>query len=240
MKPEEKEHLCYFNVLQDRAFGEIQKEGKTKTDIKRWLGSIKASKVVAEEIISILSRSCADIKVAVEEEASYQREAYSCFNKTKLNRYYKFYYDSLKESEEYLQEQYPKKVRTKKHIPAEKVVQNLNFLSKDESLNLQSISPHDILGASMLTVYNTKTKILSLYHAKDGGVSVKGSTLVNWDEDKSFSKRLRKPKEMLAMFVNAGFALVQPRFDGIKTKPTKTNGRVNNHTLILWSKKVKN
>ena len=64
MKPEEKEHLCYFNVLQDRAFEEIQKEGKTKTDIKRWLGSIKSSKVVVEEIIYILSRSCADIKVA--------------------------------------------------------------------------------------------------------------------------------------------------------------------------------
>ena len=239
MKPDEKEHLGYFNILQDRAVDELQKEGKTKVDIHRWMRTIRASKATAEEMYSILIRQHADLSVAVEDEASYQRESYSHFSKTKLTRYCKFIGDACREITEFLEEYYPKKVKAKKQVAPEKVVQKLNFLLKDETLNLQSISPHDILGASMLTVYNTKTKTLSLYHAKDGGVSVKGSTLVNWDEDKSFSKRLRKPKEMLAMFVNAGFALVQPRFDGIKTKPTKTNGRVNNHTLIIWSKKVK-
>jgi len=90
----------------------------------------------------------------------------------------------------------------------------------------------------MLTVYNTKTRCLTLYHAKDGGFGIKGSTLLNWDETKSSAKMLRKPKDTLQFFVNSGFAVVQSKFQGIKTKPKSPNGRINGHTILLWVRKT--
>ena len=90
----------------------------------------------------------------------------------------------------------------------------------------------------MLTVYNTKNRVLTLYVAKPEGFSIKGSTLMNWDEDKSLSKKLRKPSDTVPTFVSVGHSVVQPRFLGIKTKPTKPNGRINGNMILLWAKKI--
>lgn len=237
MKPEDFEALCYFNSLQDRALLEIVKEGKTRVDLGRWLSSIKASKAVGEEIIHTLLRSKTELQAAVDDPESEQREGYSYLTKPKLARYHKFVEDAYTDTQQFLDKQYPKKIRKKKPIDPEKAVRNLKYLSNFESLNLQSVSPKDILGASMLTVYNTKSRTLTLYVAKEEGFGIKGSTLLNWDESKSQTKKLRKPEDTLQLFTSVGYGVVQPRFLGIKTKPSKPNGRINSNMILLWAKK---
>ena len=89
----------------------------------------------------------------------------------------------------------------------------------------------------MLTVYNSKTRTFTLYHSKSGEtIGVKGSTLTGWDGDKSQSKRLRRP-ELVKIFSAMGFAVVQQKFNEIKTKPSKPNGRINANTVLVWAKK---
>lgn len=237
MKQEDFEALCYFNSLQDRALLEIVKEGKTKVGVGKWLQTIRASKFVAEEILQTLLRSKTELQMAVDDQNSEQREGYSFLTKPKLTKYYGFVCDAYEGAQSFLDKAYPKRVRKKKPVDPEKVVKNLRYLPKDESLNLESVSPKDILGASMMTVYNTKNRTLTLYIAKEEGFSIKGSTLTNWDEDKSQSKKLRKPQETVPLFVQVGYSMVHPRFLGIKTKPSKPNGRINSNMILLWAKK---
>jgi hypothetical protein len=238
VKHEDFDALCYFNSLQDRALLEIVKEGKTKIAVQRWLNTIKASKYVAEEILQILMRSKTELQLAVDDPTSDQREGYSYLSKPQLTKYHKFVTDAYEDAQGFLDKAYPKKIRKKKPQDPEKVVKNLKYLEKDETMNLQSVSPKDILGASMLTVYNTKNRVLTLYIAKPEGFSIKGSTLLNWDESKSMSKKLRKPEDTIPTFVSVGYNVVQPRFLGIKTKPTKPNGRINGNMVLLWAKKI--
>lgn len=237
VKHEDFDALCYFNSLQDRALLDIVKEGKTKVGIERWLKAIRASKFVAEEILQTLLRSKTELQTAVDDPNSEQREGYSYLSKPKLNKYYEFIRDIHEETQKFLDKTYPKKVRKKKPVDPEKVIKNLKYLPKDETLNLQSVSPKDILGASMLAVYNTKNRALTLYISKEEGLSIKGSTILNWDENKSQTKKLRKPQETVPLFVGVGYGMVHPRFLGIKTKPSKPNGRINANMILLWAKK---
>ena len=63
------------------------------------------------------------------------------------------------------------------------------------------------------------------------GLSVKGSTIVNYD--RSGSKRLRKPEDVLDTIVkNYNFDDRMNWFDTIKTKSNTPNGRINNSTII--------
>jgi hypothetical protein len=238
VKTQDFESLCYFNSLQDRALVEIVQDNKTSVNIGKWLTSTRAAKGVAEEILQTLLRSKSDLDIAVVDSNSEQREGYSYLGKTKLTRYHKFVCDSCEGVQGFLDKTYPKKIRKKKPQDPEKAVKNLKYLLKDETLNLQSVSPKDILGASMLTVYNTKNRVLTLYIAKPEGFGIKGSTLLNWDEDKSLSKKLRKPEEVIPTFVSVGYNVVQPRFLSVKTKPTKPNGRINTNMVLLWAKKT--
>jgi hypothetical protein len=237
VKPEDFDALCYFNNLLDRGLGEIISEGKTKVDIGRWLSSVRASKTVAEDIEETLVRSRTELQVAVDDPKSDQREGYSYLQKPKLNRYHKFICDSHDDVMKYMESHYPKKVRKKKATDPAKLVKGLKYKEKDEEFDLTSVSPRDILGSEMLLVYNTKTRVLTLYHGKEGGLGIKGSTIQNFS-DRSFSKRLRKPKETLVGFVGVGFAIIQRKFDDIKTKSSKPNGRVNSHIVLMWCKKT--
>ena len=239
MKPEEFDALCYFNNLLDRGLGEIISEGKTKVDIGRWLNAINASKVIAEDIEETLVRTRSELQIAVDDPKSDQREGYSYLPKPKLTRYHKFICDSHDDVTKYLDTKYPKKIRKKKPIDPTKVVRNLKYKDKDDDFGLTSIPARDILGADMLTVFNTKTRTLTLYHAKEGGLGVKGSTILNFSE-KSQAKRLRKPKEVLSQFIGVGFAVVQKKFDSIRAKPSKPNGRINPHAVLIWSFKNMN
>ena len=234
------ETLCDFNKLQDRALAEIITEGKTKVDLYRWLSSIKASKSVTQEINSTIERNKGELQIATEDPSSDYREGYSYLTKPKLEKYFKFMCDAHDGVQKYINKAYPKKIRKKKPVDPARLIKNLKYLAKDESLNLLSIEPKDIIGAEMLTVYNTKTRGLTLYVAKtEQGISVKGSSLTNWDEEKSLSKKLRNSKNCLdaSAFVSVGYAKVQPLFSSIKTKPSKPNGRINGNMILLWAKK---
>lgn len=236
MKSNDFDSLCYFNVLFDRCLNAIIEGEKTNVSIKRWLFSIKASKNIAEDIISTLTKIRIDLQVAIDDPKSYQNESYSYLTKIKLNRYYKFICDTHDDVTSFIDSEYPKKIRYKKPIDPKKSTSHLKYKEKDDMFGLTSISPCDIIGAEMLTIFNTKTNTLTLFHGNSEGLSVKGSTLLNFTE-LSQTKKLRKPKEVLPHFINIGFALVRGRFDSIKTKPSKPNGRINAHSVILWVKK---
>ena len=124
--------------------------------------------------------------------------------------------------------------RAKKSVPAEKIIAKLKFMKSNEPLKLVSISPVDIIGAGELWVYNTKNRKLGKYVAKEfNTLSVKGTTITNFDEAKSICKTLRKPEEKLKEFKAAGKIALRKFLEDINATDTKMNGRLNEEIILL-------
>lgn len=127
-----------------------------------------------------------------------------------------------------------RKPRAIKVKPAAKLVEKMKFKKEDTEQKLVSINPVDIIKAQSLWVYNTKYRQLSVYHAiDDGGLSVKGTTVTQFDEKKSVSKRLRKPQEVLPQLLGAGKVALRSFMDDIKTNTTIPTGRINEDVILL-------
>jgi hypothetical protein len=110
----------------------------------------------------------------------------------------------------------------------------LKYQKENAEFRVASIDPAKLLGAKYLVAFNTKTRDLSLYYANEGGFSVKGTSIINFDETKSFTKKLRKPLDILPLIdtrINA-----ERQFKNIKSAGRVPNGRTNDFTILykVW------
>ena len=127
-----------------------------------------------------------------------------------------------------------RKPRTKKPPKIEKIIGKLKYQRENADFRIASIDPAKIIGAKYLVVFNTKTRDLSLYYANEGGFSVKGTSITNFDETKSFFKKLRKPLDILPLVdtrINA-----ERQFKQLKTEARSASGRINDNTILymVW------
>lgn len=163
------------------------------------------------------------------------KEGYSNFSKSELKKLVAYcdqiITDAIKFSNETKQSRKPRKRKVK---TPEQLTAKIKFCEKNEEFGLKSIDPKQIVGAITLWVYNTKTRKLGVYHADDAsGLSVKGSSLVNYSESKSVSKTLRKPDKTLPELMSAGKVLLRNLMSSIKAKESKLTGRINSDTILL-------
>jgi len=136
-----------------------------------------------------------------------------------------------------------RKIRKPKQRSATKVIEKLKYKKQDDKYNLVSINPVEIVGASELWVFNCKTRKLGKYVAsnvdpkglaRDGsGLSVKGTTIIGFDENLSVQKTLRKPDIQLKEFKAAGKVALRKFLDEVNAVDTKLNGRINLDTVLL-------
>ena len=163
------------------------------------------------------------------------KEGYSNFTKPQLKKLIAWcdqvITDCTKISGEAVKSRKPRKRKTK---TPEQLVAKVKVLDKFDELKLVSIPTKEIIGAMQLWVYNTKTRKLGCYHAIDAdGLSVKGSSLSNFNESKSVSKTLRKPEATLPDVVKGGKVLLRNYMDGIKAVATGLTGRLNADTILI-------
>ena len=127
-----------------------------------------------------------------------------------------------------------KKARTVKRKTPEQLTSKLNYCQTNDDYNLKSVSPKDIIGATQLWVFNVKYKKLGIYNANDAsGFSVKGSTLINYNETTSITKALRKPNDVLGKVTSGGKLMLKNIMKEINTKESPLNGRINGETILL-------
>jgi len=136
-----------------------------------------------------------------------------------------------------------RKPRKAKPRSADKVVAKLKFCKADSKYNLASVNPVDVVGANELWVFNVKTRKLGKYVAnnidpkgmqREGtGLSVKGTTIIGYNEELSVQKTLRKPDDQLKDFKGAGKVALRKFLEDINTTDTKLNGRCNLDTVLL-------
>lgn len=166
-------------------------------------------------------------------------EGYSHLSKIQVRNVVKYIDQVLTDLNSYISVKKASKApRARKAVPVEKQVAKLKYLKtfKDAAtkLDLVSISPVKLHGASEAWVYDTAKRKLHHYIADEYSKSftVKGNTILGFDKTKSEIKTLRKPAEQIKEIMGSKPA-ARKYFDGIKAVATSPNGRFNEALVIL-------
>ena len=125
-----------------------------------------------------------------------------------------------------------RKPRKKKTLSATRLVSKLKYQVEHPDLRLVSVNPEKIVGCSELWVYNTKYNKLGVYYAENSvrGLSVKGSTIKDFDSSSSLQKTARKPEDVLKTLTKR---TLNKHIKQMKTKEQGVTGRINAQTILL-------
>lgn len=202
-------------------FDMLRKEQVKGMIAKKMLGFYKG---VADELEEAIAGKCEQLN-----------EGYSHFKKAELKRYAKFIRGICDDIERYSNNQkVVRKPRKTKAKPVHKIVEKVKYAKENGDYKLQSVQPETIVGASQLWVFNVKYRTLGVYNAVDrGGLTVKGTTLQNYDEKTSIKKKLRKPDEVLKRCLDGGKIVLRKLMGEVNAKESALNGRLNEETILL-------
>ena len=211
------------------------KEGVVQFDVKKWTLEKGIKPQVAERIIQHFNPQYTEITEALEGKDPELVEAYSGWRAPVLKVMALFikriidHLDNTAEAGKAL-----RKPRKKKVKPASVLVSKMKYRPDWADLNINSIDPKGIIGASQLWVINAKTRNLSVYHAVDSnGLSVRGSTITGFEESTSITKKVRKPRDVLPQVLNSAKVPLRQVMKDLTTTETKANGRINVDTVLL-------
>jgi hypothetical protein len=127
-----------------------------------------------------------------------------------------------------------RKPRAVKAPSKDKLISKLKFKVSDDKFKLVSIKPEECLQALELWVFNTKTRKLGCYVASDlAALTVKGTTIINFNENKSIAKTLRKPEEQLKGANTLPKTKMRKLYESVNSVETKMNGRINGDIILL-------
>jgi hypothetical protein len=177
----------------------------------------------SKEFEDVMNTSDADIK-----------EGYSNFSKVQLRKVKEFYDAIVAETNRGAEKKPTRKARKVKEKPASVVASKVQYMKDFAELNLKSVLPEKIIGANQVWLYNTKTKLLGMYNADNAkGLTIKGTTIQNFNVETSIGKRLRKPDVAVKQVLDGGKIVLKKLLDGLTTKPAELTGRINSDTIIV-------
>jgi hypothetical protein len=205
-------------------------------DIEAWLTSAEPSGMHCEFMLQTFDPRSEELKMALLGENKELLEGYSFFSKPKLRKFYDFHKmlcDHLKLRMSIVKSN--RKPRKKKKRKPEQLVKKLKYLAKDTNTGAESIMPEDIIGASTVITYNTKTRKATLFvgDPSQGGLVVKGSSIIGFDLNESKEKTIKKPTDFIKVAKKDGIRAINNAWKAINTKESLPKGRINGHTLIL-------
>lgn len=210
--------------------------GTAKLNVYKYLTEKQISRPVASKIRAFYASDYAEIKESKKSDADPQLvEGYKHLSGTKLKRTLAWFDKTFSDIDNYIKlKAQDKKPRKRKAVSADKLVSKMKYLKEDKSLGLVSIKPSEVVHAEQLWVFNTKTRKLGRYVAESGmQLSIKGTTMLNFDSTASVAKTLRKPKEQITELMKSGKVALKKYLEGIKATSIKLNGRINADTLLL-------
>ena len=209
----------------------IQK-GSSDFTAKSYFFQQSVSGAVCKRIAEFYKPTQHELADAIEGTDELLAEGYSNLSKQQLKKLSQFVDSIILDCQQQVVTSKVLKPRKFKQKPAGVLVARMKYKLTDPESGIKSCDPADIISASEVWVFNAKTRQLSVYRAASTDVlSVKGTTIQNYDVGLSELKRLRKPKEF---FVAAGITKrpLTAAFKAIKGVTKCPNGRVNTDCII--------
>lgn len=217
------------NPLKDKMPLESFRKNEINLGHTRWITKwFQGSLEELEELMNLPKTKLTDMEQQL-------KEGYDHLTKTQQKELYEFHVRIFQAIEilraEKKQTRAPRKVKQKS---SSDIVKQMKFKPSDPQYGIASVNPADVVGASIVVVFNTKNRKIGIYYADEHQtISVKGTTLLYFDETKSQQKTVRKPDEVLPNWKKVTKHKLKTQFGYLKTTPTKLNGRMNDDTVIL-------
>lgn len=232
-----KNRIDYFIAELEGAIDDyvLAPKSEDKFNPYEWMQTVGVKPIHAKAISEYFREKVREPLIAESGKDEELAEAYSTYSKTRLRGLIAFMANIIKDAERLMTNQKAaRKPRAKKAVSADKIVSKLKYKQSDDKLKIKSVEPTNVLGASQVWVYNTKTRKLGVYHTNSpNGIGIKGSSLTNYSEEASISKTLRKPEKVLSQVLGAGKVELRKLMTEIKSKESLLNGRMNGDTVIL-------
>lgn len=126
------------------------------------------------------------------------------------------------------------KTRKPKQISKEKLVSKLKCQESDPITGLASVNLTTLVDSQKVWVYNTKYRKLGYFVADEmtGPIRVKGTSLVGFDESKSFQKTVRKP-EVLMGANKLSTTKIDKLYKELNSKESVLKGRFGENTVVF-------
>jgi hypothetical protein len=213
----------------------VMNKCRSTIDIENYLKGRNLSSVVAKKICDHYVGVSEEVMDAINGVDEQLVEGYSNFKKPELKRF-KDFLDSIVVVTNNLSvtNKPVRKKRKVKEKPASVLVSKVKYMKDFAELGLTSVPPEKMIGALQVWTFNTKTRTLSVYNAYNAkGLSVKGTTLQNFEESTSISKRLRKPEVTLKDVLGGGKIILRKLMGDLSTKESLATGRINEDTIIV-------
>lgn len=205
---------------------------KTVPNVERLVTSMGVSGPVGKRVAARLKAPMGHIEEVLEGKDKQLVEGWSNFKKTDIKKMLGIY-EALLAKLNQVKVNAPVRTRKVKVKPAGQIVAKLQYKKEDTDLKIKSLIAANLIGASEVWLYDIKKKKLQCYVASEGtGISVKGTTLINFDIAKSAQKNVRKP-ETIASLVGVGKRAFGQFYKAINAKEAALNGRVNSECLII-------
>jgi hypothetical protein len=220
-------------------FDEFYTTGKASTKIVDVVAKYNVMSQHIPLIVEIWKKKQVEFEEVSETEDKELKEAYGNLGKIQLRNTLKFIEQVLSDLNSYISiKKASKAPRKKKAVPVEKIVSKLKYLKEFKEpankLDLISVHPTKLHGASEAWVYDTAKRKLHHYIADEysKAFTVKGNTIIGFDNTTSEIKTLRKPGEQIKEIMGSKPA-ARKYFKDIKAVGTVPTGRFNENMIIL-------
>jgi len=216
----------------DCAFDDFITDNKS-FEIERFIAHNKISSPVANKIAEHFNVLLCELKEALSCKDPDLKEGYvDHFGKVKIKKMIAFVEAIINGCLQHKQnKKSERKPRAKKKKPANLLVAKMKHIKKWGKL--ESVDPKTIIGAKLVWLYDTAKRRLFSYYAVDSdGLTVKGTTILNFDVTKSGNKGIRNPDKFFSN-INLSKKNMEKIYNSVKGVNKKNNGRTNDNVLIL-------
>ena len=223
---------------QHEIIGDIEElldQGNNELNLYDWLKAKAIPASYCQAIVDYYTPWLDELIQAYEGKDGQLKEAYSYLTRKQLKDRVLFFNKLIDDAQRYgnvtKKVRKPRKPRT---VSMDKKLKNFKYQKENNEYKIASINPEKIIGAQELWTFNTKYKIVTVFRALDrGGLQVKGTSIIGYDEASSMSKGTgRKPEIVLDKLQNSGKIVLRKLMEELKTdKPLQL--RINENTVLM-------
>ena len=189
---------------------------------------------VATKIIDFYRPLYHELGEAIAGKSADLKEAYARWDKGRLRLYLNLIKGIIEAAQTRIEViRKARKPRARKVKSPDQLVTKVQYLTEDPEYKIRSVDPGQIIGAAQVWLFNVKYRTLTLLNSNEGGLSIKGTTIQNFNEKNSVAKRLRKPESILTSVTSEGKVALRKMMDTIKTAAIPATGRIGKDTVIL-------
>jgi len=198
------------------------------------LQKVDAAYNTAKGVLDYYTPQMEEIQELVSKKTDDLVEAYSHMTIKKRKELLVVLKSIVSDAEKYMSaKKVTRKPRKKKAVSSAQIVSKVKYLKESAEYKVASVDPSDIIGAKIVWLFNVKYRTFTrLESVSTSGMTIKGTTILNFDEEKSAKKKVRKPEEFLSKTTKTTKTKINKEFVDLKTKESVPNGRINADTII--------